>query len=371
MKSPLEKYPVLVYCGSNVPNSKADIVRQTELWQGQLELFAAARNYINNIDVFLGNRLHDANIRSVTLENDCLTICADDLIFSDCFHAVNSLLGLGVKDKKIECPVTIKLTGIKKLDIYEETEEGLEPVTSNKILRKINEFLYDAISVINRQKISIGFYFSTKNCSTLFLDIDARRISFEENTRSIFTSLFGEENLDIFDAIWQARIDHKIGWNIDPAIRLIRKLRPQMPKKYDIQDYYIWKDLLMQADASAQKGKLGHAVEIYKELIPSHWNQWIIWRKIAECLFKMKQYNEASLYLHALLGYNEKDLEARLLLAKTWYALQDLDDAADELAKCLKIDPKYKKAKSFFAKHKDIQKTIKIWAEYEAQEDKS
>ena len=312
------------------------------------------KKYAKNIDVFLGGRLHDSKILAVKFEKDCLSILIEDLVTLDFFCAARALLGIDVPDDYVCCPVLIQFEGVRSLDVFTISDEGLAPAALADVLPEITDYAYDEISKINPSGISIGLILGS-----VLLDIDARRIRIEENTKNNFVAIFGSENIDVFDAYQRARNKRLAGWdNTEFLIRLIRSLRPKKSEAYDIQDYYIWADLKIKAEDAAKKGKLDEAVEIYKELIPSHWNRWIIWEKLGECLFKLKRYSEAMLYLHAVLGLNKNDVNARYLLAQTWHRLDNPEDAAAELMKCLKIDPKHAKAKRFIKQHDEIRKII-------------
>lgn len=365
-----KKYPFIDFVETDYQSSEyssdAYLARQREIWRRDQVLLETARNHIKDANIFLHSRFHDSKVISAKLADDCLTITVNDLAFADYFQVVNSYLGLckcasakhRVGDDEIKIPVSLRIEGIKVLNFFEHDGKCFVPVPAKGALSIINEYLYDELSRISSRSVSIGFIFHTKKRKDIILDIDARRISFDQNLRSNFISYFGEENVDIFDALWQARNNRTLGWDVEPAIKIIRSLRPQLPAAYDVQDYYIYCGLKMEADELKQDGKISKALDIYKQIEPSHWNRSHTWMAIGESLMKLKHYSEAILYLFAVLGSNPKHIEARFLLAQAYHRQKNPDSAAYELEKILKIDPNCKVVSRYIAKHKDIQECI-------------
>lgn len=345
------------------PEQEAE--KQREIWAHDRKLLIKARRYVENANLYLFSFLHDSDVLSAKFSRDCLKIRVDDGVAGNSFYAVNSLLGLGVQKKCIHDPMTILVEGIRKITAYQQTSEDLAPIPVGDILPKLKYYLYDELSAISHTGISIGFVFCVHGRDNIVLDIDARSIRFEQKSKENFISLFGVKNLDLFDALWQARENRTLGLDADPVIKIITKLRPKLPAHYDVQDYFIQRTLEMRAQNARNNGMLDEAIELYRKLTPSHWNPHLKWRAMATCLFEAKLFKEAVLYIHALLGYDQDDIQAHFLLAQTWHRLGDTVDAADELEKCLKLNPNFKPAIQFIARHKKIRECMEEAAEYD------
>ena len=351
-----EKYPLLTLDDSMM-DVEESYARRVELWERQKTLRVLASNYVPNIDMFLGCNFHDSIVHSIRMEGDSLYICVEDYISQGCFKAVNGLLNLGIPEKTIQCPVVIKLDELRNLKLYKYSDdESIDylPVTP-EVLLQINEYIYDEIADITPDNLSIGFELFTKENYSIFLDIDAQKISFAEDLRLTFIGIFGEKNLDLYDAFWHERTIQNIYDYKDHAIRIIRNLRPDRPTSYDIKNYYIRYELEMNAKIEEEVGNLERAAEIYRELIFGKY-EFDLCKKLGKCLFRLGQFNEALLYLNAFAGQYSTDIDVRFHLARAWYALGSYPYAAEELDLCLEKDPNHGGVLKFIEEHPEIRK---------------
>ncbi len=167
---------------------------------------------------YLNSRLHDSWVLRFTRTKDDFAILLNDFQ-SHCFCAALSFLrGDLISHRLAVLPLCLLFVQVRKITVSHVNRHGkLLAVKAERLFTGKCEFLCDEVGEIEDGHTSIGILFwkdkMIKGDKRLLLEVEAKKLSIQEQQRQDFVDLFGEELVSWFDLHMDAR--KKNAWYFD------------------------------------------------------------------------------------------------------------------------------------------------------------
>ena len=152
--------------------------------------------------------MHDSWAISFERKKDKFDLCLNDFA-GRCFcEAFADFRGVKVRRKDCVMPVILSFKGVREHNLLQlNGNEKMLPVSVKKFGQGLGQFLYDEVSLLEPDRIEIGFLFSTyaRKYYELLLEVKAGRLEFIDQQKEAFVALFGNEAEEYFVKYHEAR----------------------------------------------------------------------------------------------------------------------------------------------------------------------
>jgi len=229
------KYPLLdalIFHKGNNWGEKYDERQTQELSKKHSALVSSSTGLSALAKVYFGSRLHDSWIEGINYQNRKLEIKFNEFT-SHCFvDAICDEFELNIPHKNRVIPVTLSFLNLHHLSISRiNGNNKIIPLSKQKFIPKLSEYLYDQIIFAESGKIVAGILFYTGlkgNKSYLLLELCCEEVEIIEAQREAFHKLLKGNYVEIFDLYWKKK---QVGNYFDYSVakKLIEENRKNQP----------------------------------------------------------------------------------------------------------------------------------------------
>jgi hypothetical protein len=209
-----ERYPLLHRV--TLPqawNVEANEQRECNAQFNRVEkLLREARELLPLASMFLNSRQHDAQLIAVERTATDITIWMEDFQLH-CLSAALETIPTGrLQNSRGRFPIGFKFCGLSSLSMSRINQnDKILPLAVSRYLPRLNEFLYDEVTRVSPDCVSIGMLILA-NCQKraevdLLVEVECRKLEFIERQRSPFEALYSDQYPGLFDAFQLERCE--------------------------------------------------------------------------------------------------------------------------------------------------------------------